>query len=202
MEDEELFKIPHRLVLSVANSKLSEQMSIPKEDLGPWLSLMLVMVYEYLQGRASPWASYFRILPTEFDTLMFWTDEELSELQGSAIIQKIGKGDAEETILNQLLPLVSKHSHLFPHPSSVKSFDSNEGRKAFLEIAHRMGSLIMAYAFDLEDGEDGSEGESDYVTDEEEPTQSKGMVPLADLLNADGERNNVSLIVQIPLFFF
>ncbi|KAK2732385.1 hypothetical protein FQN55_004135 [Onygenales sp. PD_40] len=200
-EDEELFAIPQDLILSFQNSKLKEQTHINENDLGPWLCLILVMMYEYLQGGASRWSPYFEILPTDFDTLMFWSDSELQELKGSAIVNKIGKSGAEEAILRDLLPVISQNPHLFPPINGLSSYDSPDGRIALLALAHRMGSLIMAYAFDIEKGEDDDqEGEDGYVTDEEEQQLSKGMVPLADLLNADADRNNARLFQEEGYF--
>ncbi|EEQ90134.1 hypothetical protein RJZ56_006799 [Blastomyces dermatitidis] len=195
-EDEELFAIPQNLVLSFQNSKLKDLLHISEKDLGPWLCLILVMIYEYLQGGASPWSRYFQVLPTEFDTLMFWTDEELRELSGSAVLNKIGKSDAEAAILRDIFPIVSTNPHLFPPISGLGSYDSPDGRATLLSLAHRMGSLIMAYAFDIEKGED-EEGEvqDGYITDEGEEL-TKGMVPLADLLNADADRNNARLFQE------
>ncbi|PGH32132.1 SET domain-containing protein 6 [[Emmonsia] crescens] len=196
-EDEELFAIPQDLVLSYQNSKLKDLLDINESDLGPWLCLILVMIYEYLQGGASPWSRYFQVLPTNFDSLMFWTDAELHELKGSAVLNKIGKSEAEETILVKILPIISRNPHLFPPTSGLSSYDSPEGKAALLSIAHRMGSLIMAYAFDIEKGEDEErEGQDGYVTDDEEQQLSKGMVPLADLLNADADRNNARLFQE------
>ena len=101
----DLFTIPRRSVLSVDSSVLSKKLpeiftTIQKEDENgesrdfkqldsqrkvelvrdPWFDLILVTIYEYLQGQASPWKPYFDVLPDtdEFDTLMFWTDHELS----------------------------------------------------------------------------------------------------------------------------
>lgn len=196
-EDEELFAIPLSFVLSVKNSKANELLKLTDHALDPWLSLMVTMIYEFLQGGASPWAPYFRVLPTHFDTLMFWTDDELRELQGSVIVDKIGKEDASAMILERVVPLVIQHSHLFPLPAGLSSFDSPDGKSFLLNLAHRMGSLIMAYAFDIgksedEDDEEEEEGEDGYLTDDEEQL-AKGMVPLADILNADAGRNNVSV---------
>ena len=54
----------------------------------------------------------------------------------------------------------------------------------------------MAYAFDIEKSEDdddeGDANDESYMTDDEDEQLPKGMVPLADLLNADADRNNVS----------
>lgn len=65
-----------------------------------------------------------------------------------------------------------------------------------------MGSVVMSYSFDLEvpadtdaDAADaaadpGSDSDSDSDS-EEEGRYYKGMVPMADMLNADADRNNV-----------
>lgn len=154
---------------------------------------MLVMIYEYLQGERSAWSAYFRVLPTRFDTLMFWSESELAELQASAVVDKIGKQGAEESILEMVAPIVRANPALFPPVGGLPSYDGPQGERAILELAHMMGSLIMAYAFDIEKPEDEEEdGEDGYVTDEEDELP-KGMVPLADLLNADADRNNVCI---------
>ena len=59
----------------------------------PWPSLILVLIYERLQGSSSSWAPYVNILPTDadFSTLMYWNEDELKELQASAIVDKIDK---------------------------------------------------------------------------------------------------------------
>ncbi|KAL2815935.1 hypothetical protein BJX63DRAFT_430530 [Aspergillus granulosus] len=198
VEGEELFTIPRDLVLSTHNSKLRDLLSQDLEELGPWLALMLVMVYEFLQGDASTWAPYFRVLPRNFDTLMFWSEEELAELQGSAVVSKIGKQAAEELILESIAPIVRSNPALFPPIEGLSSYDGEAGTQVLLHLAHMMGSLIMAYAFDVEkpENEDEPDGEDGYMTDEEEGQSSKGMVPLADMLNADADRNNARLFQE------
>lgn len=199
-EGEELFAIPRGLILSVQNSKLNEVLGQELSELGPWMSLMLVMVYEYLLGEQSTWAPYFRVLPQQFDTLMFWSAAELQELQGSAIVEKIGKQGADESILEMIVPIVRTNPSLFPPIDGLPSYDGDAGAQAVLCLSHIMGSLILAYAFDIEkaedEGEDG-EGEDGYQTDEEDEQAAKGMVPLADLLNADAARNNVRLLLSL-----
>jgi N-lysine methyltransferase SETD6 len=175
----------------VENSYLNDVLPEELNDLGPWLSLVVVMIYEYSLGDRSRWKPYFQVLPSNFDTLMFWSDEELSELQASAVIEKIGKQGAEQDILKIILPFVQAHPDLFPPIYGAPSYDTDAGAQVLLGLAHRMGSLIMAYAFDIEKSEDAeSDGEDGFLTDDEEQLP-KGMVPLADLLNADADRNNV-----------
>jgi N-lysine methyltransferase SETD6 len=189
---EELFAIPRNVVLSVNNSRFKNLISQSLEDLGPWLSLIVVMIYEYLLSEDSAWSAYFQVLPTSFDTLMFWSKSELSELQASAIVNRIGKQDAEDSVLELVAPIVRSNPTLFPPLEGLSSYEGTDGNNALLDLAHRMGSLIMAYAFDIEDDTHDGGDEDGYVTDDEQ--LPKGMVPLADLLNADADRNNVSLI--------
>ncbi|KAL2844632.1 hypothetical protein BJX68DRAFT_257040 [Aspergillus pseudodeflectus] len=197
VEGEELFTIPRDLVLSTHSSKLSHLLSQNLEELGPWLALMLVMMYEFLQGDASTWAPYFKVLPRSFDTLMFWSEEELAELQGSAVMDKIGKQGAEDLILGSIAPIVRSNPALFPPIEGLASYDGDAGTQVLLNLAHTMGSLIMAYAFDVEKPENEErDGEDGYLTDEEEEQYFKGMVPLADILNADADRNNARLFQE------
>ena len=178
------------------NSDASKELNEENEDFGPWLSLVVVMIHEFLRGDDSKWAPYFRVLPTQFDTLMFWTESEIEELQGSAVVEKIGRKTAEREFISKIFPVLTERTHLFPIPNHLDGFSSEEGREYLLSLAHRMSSLIMAYAFDVEEDEsdhDRSSPEDSFVTDDEEERISKGMIPLADMLNADADRNNVRL---------
>ncbi|CAG7938802.1 unnamed protein product [Penicillium salamii] len=196
-EGEELFSIPRAMVLAVQNSELKTLLGQDLEQLGPWLSLMLVMLYEYLQGEKSRWAPYFKVLPSRFDSLMFWSSAELQELQASTIVEKIGREGAEESIMESIAPIVRGNPALFPPAPGLSSYDGDAGAAALIELAHVMGSLIMAYAFDIEKSEDdddeGDANDESYMTDDEDEQLPKGMVPLADLLNADADRNNARL---------
>lgn len=200
-EGEDLFSISRTTILSVQNSDLRTLLAADLDELDPWLSLMLVMIYEYLRGESSKWAPYFKILPSRFDTLMFWSPAELQELQASPVIEKIGKQGADEAIRNKILPIVKANPLQFQPPNYLESWEGEVAANALLELAHMMGSLIMAYAFDIEKPEDDDDQEEDggddgYMTDDEDQVP-KGMVPLADLLNADAHRNNVGVLLSL-----
>lgn len=153
------------------------------------MSLILTMIYEDGQGERSKWWQYFKILPREFDTLMYWSPTELAELQASSVTKKVGKDDANLAFVQYLLPVVKDHTELFGEHSSI--FRGPKAEEALLEIAHRMGTLIMAYAFDLENEaeEEGYDGDESSLNG-----LNKAMVPLADIFNADGELMNVNHI--------
>ncbi|KAI3580893.1 UV-endonuclease UvdE-domain-containing protein [Fusarium oxysporum f. sp. albedinis] len=185
-----LFTIPRKGIINVETSELPKKipdafdLDKPDDDDAPgldsWSSLILIMIYEYLQGENSKWKPYFDVLPSSFDTPMFWSDNELDQLQASHMRHKIGKADAENMFQKTLLPIIRSNSEIF-----------NAGNKTdaeLIEIAHRMGSTIMAYAFDLENDEEEEE-EADGWVEDRDGKSMMGMVPMADILNADAEFN-------------
>lgn len=181
------------MVLSVENSAFKQEhpnlLSSLTED--PWLSLILVMIYEYGCGEFSKWKPYFDILPSSFDTLVYWSDTELEELQASAVVKKIGLKESDLTFEEKLWPIIDSNSELFGY-ENVVSGEEDLKKKVLLQLAHRMGSLIMAYAFDIESSQEKTPDEDGYATEDEDEDLPKGMVPLADILNADADKNNVS----------
>ena len=197
-EDEELFATPLALVLTAQNSEFGRSLydkrtaSTPEAVLESWDALSLVLIHEYLKNEASPWFSYLQCLPTSLNTLVFWDEHELAELQGSAVTQKVGKKQTDEAFMSRLAPVIRSNPSAFRLPAGLSAWDDIQSRQKILELSHMAASLIMAYAFDI--AKDDSEEEPDedgFVTDEEdEPT--KAMIPMADMLNADADRNNVS----------
>ncbi|KAL6362391.1 hypothetical protein LRP88_03670 [Fusarium phalaenopsidis] len=188
-----LFTIPRKGIINVETSELPKKLPdvfdldkpIDDDDEAPrldsWSSLILVMMYEYLQGEKSQWKPYFDVLPSSFDTPMFWSENELDQLQASHMRHKIGKADAENMFRKTLLPIIRNNSSVFG--------GENRSDDDLVEIAHRMGSTIMSYAFDLENDEDEEEEEADGWVEDREGKSMMGMVPMADILNADAEFN-------------
>lgn len=112
-----------------------------KLDIG-WAGLILCMLWEEAQGSLSRWSGYLcksitfgecyllntirsAILPTEFDTPMFWSNEELEELKGTSVVglyillprgpefdpqldvtDHIGKDEAERDFYEKVMPTV------------------------------------------------------------------------------------------------
>jgi hypothetical protein len=193
-----LFTIPRANIINVETSQLAK--IIPyvfgfgddddggmedddeKSQLDSWSSLILIMIYEYFQGTNSPWKAYLDVLPSTFDTPMFWSDAELDELQASAMRGRIGKADAEEMFRTKILPIVRSNGAAFPSSRDVSD-------EELISLAHRMGSTIMAYAFDLENDEEREEDEEDGWVEDRDGKSMMGMVPMADILNSDAEFN-------------
>jgi SET domain-containing protein 6 len=172
-----LFTVPRQLVLSAATAGSEEAQAG-----NPWESLVLAIFQEKGLGSHSRWAPYLDILPRKFDTLIWWNGAELAELQGSAVKDKIGKESAAQTFKDSVLPMIQGNE-------AFGLYSIQEESELLLE-ANIIASAIMAYAFDIEP-ESQETDDDGYVTDEEEENLPKGMVPFADLLNADADRNNV-----------
>jgi SET domain-containing protein 6 len=138
---------------------------------------------------------------------MFWTPQELSALQGSAVLGKIGKQEADELFAAKLLPVVRGNLETFGESvlaSASGGAHHTSFEEHFLSVAHRMGSIIMSYSFDLEEAtessekrrKDGARELEEEDSDEEgkhETEHYKAMVPFADMLNAEADRNNVCI---------
>ena len=141
---------------------------------------MLVMLYEHGQGSASVWKPYFDVLPSEFDTLMYWDESALDELEASAVVGKIGRGKADDMFTRRVWPIVQDQPGIFGFGVAVEE--------------QEVVRLIMAYAFDIESDREKEVDEEGYVSEDEDEYSPKGMVPLADMLNADAHMNNVRCI--------
>lgn len=183
-EDETLFSIPRTTILTTETSSIPKTIASELQD--PWLSLILTMLYEHQQAQESKWAPYFDVLPTDFNSLMYWSEDELKDLKGSAVVNKIGKASADATFEEQILPIVYQNVQAF----NAQSLSNDQ----LLALCHRMGSTIMSYAFDLE--QSGEDSQEEWEVDSEDgsgPVLPKGMVPLADMLNANADLNNAKL---------
>ncbi|KAF2621291.1 SET domain-containing protein RMS1 [Macroventuria anomochaeta] len=195
-QDCTLFTIPRSAIINVETSELPKKLprtfeaAFEEEDedtepLDPWESLILIMLYEHLQGSGSRWKPYLDVLPTTFDTPMFWTEPELKELEGTVLTQeKIGKQASNEKLRSRIIPVVLQNSAVF-YPADAEEL----GEEQLLSLAHQMGSTIMAYAFDLDNEEDDPEEDEDGWVVDKDAQRMLGMVPMADILNANADFN-------------
>ncbi|KAF1923363.1 SET domain-containing protein RMS1 [Didymella exigua CBS 183.55] len=195
-EDCTLLTIPRSAIINIETSELPKK--LPKvfeaafdeededtEPLDPWESLILIMVYEYLQGDASRWKPYLDVLPTTFDTPMFWTESELKELEVTVLTKdKIGRQASDDKLRTRIVPVVKHNPDIF-YPVGKNQLTEDD----LLNLAHRMGSTIMAYAFDLENDEEEDEADEDGWVVDRDAQKMLGMVPMADILNANADFN-------------
>ncbi|KAJ7212933.1 SET domain-containing protein [Mycena pura] len=219
-----LFKIPRELLLSTDTSGLPQLIGLTcwKEKMSVgWVGLILCMMWETAQGSSSKWSKYLESLPTTFDTPMLWSDEDLGELKGTSVVDKLGKADAERDFKEKLLPLVESRPDIFPSETMPIYYT--------LEMFHVMGSRILSRSFDVEkddpeetredgaadtslgsamdvdaqqnEAEPADNEESETVPDgdpEEDDDEASGvsMIPLADMLNARYGSENAKLFYE------
>jgi N-lysine methyltransferase SETD6 len=183
--NEALFRIPYSLILCSFTSScpqtLLHPLQLDNKRRTHWFKQILVLLYERALGAESKWAPYVAILPQEFDTPIFWTADELAELQACDVVNQIGREEMDSLFQKHVVPLV------LASPSSF-GFDANDNdleRKIYYQL-HVCASILMAYAFDL----NKEEGDGDEDEDKEpEFPHVTALVPPADILNADEEHN-------------
>lgn len=167
--DEVLFSVP---VSAVLTSRDLAEGSRDAHDQDEWTALVVRMMRA---ASSEEWKPYFDCFPRTFNTPMFWTEQETAALlQGSEVVKRIGRDEA-----------LRAHADL-------QAAAPADLRDASLDLFHRCASLIMAYAFDLEQEVQGASDDEDGLV-EVEAREVKAMVPLADMLNAHTRLHNAHL---------
>ncbi|KAF8629219.1 hypothetical protein AX17_005802 [Amanita inopinata Kibby_2008] len=215
-EEHVLFSIPRHLALSTRNSLLPSQFGLNEWkrlqlDKG-WAGLILCMMWEQAKGPSSKWSEYLAVLPDKFDTPMLWDNEDLQELQGTSVVEKLGKGEANEEYKTKIVPAIQGRPDLFPSDTWSSAYS--------LSMYHIMGSRILSRSFHVErwhadsgDSEandllgDTSDSIHDVPMDSPENEESDddvegenpsdvAMVPMADMLNARYGSENAKLFYE------
>ncbi|KAH9929577.1 SET domain-containing protein [Epithele typhae] len=157
-EDHVLFSFPRDLTLSTRTSTLPLLMGDAWKAHGlheGWAGLILCMMWEESRSAESKWSGYLAALPQTFDTPMFWPEEDLKELQGTAVVDKIGRGEAERDYHEKLVPAIKSRLDLFPEQLIPQYFTP--------ERYHLNGSRILSRSFHVEKWkrEHGEEDDND-----------------------------------------
>ncbi|KAH3685017.1 hypothetical protein WICPIJ_004010, partial [Wickerhamomyces pijperi] len=91
-KDTVLFRLARDHIINVrtaALGKLKLSNIEVLESLNQWEALILCLGYEMLLGEESQWSSYLQVLPEKFNSLMFWSDDELAMLKPSNVLTRI-----------------------------------------------------------------------------------------------------------------
>lgn len=197
--DEILFEIPRSSILNIDTCQLVHDFPHLREkfwqEMGHWESLIICMAYEIkVIGKQSFWSPYFQVLPQaqDFNTLVYWTADQLNALQPSLVISRLGANESKE-MYRKILEYMQRFG---------SEFWSKIGQFTFEEFVW-VATVIMSYSFDVdlkgeeeeeddeeEEEEGDEEGESNVANDK----YMKSMVPLADSLNADTKHFNAHLL--------
>ncbi|KAL8161497.1 hypothetical protein V2J09_012986 [Rumex salicifolius] len=92
--------------------------------LKPWVSVALFLIREKQKKEDSLWSSYIDILPEFTNSTIFWSEEELSELQGSQLLSTtLGvKELVENEFLKAEKEVLIPNKRLFPSPITLDDF--------------------------------------------------------------------------------
>lgn len=137
------------------------------------------------------------VFPESFDTLVYWDREELEEMRGCEVVDRIKKEEAEHDFKTILAPVLQRHQNVFAN--TVVDFSNLE--QSVVQVAHRMMTIIMSYSFDVQPSsfvspDEDSDSDMD-MDDVDFSTFFKGLVPMADMLNSDADIFNTR-IFQSP----
>lgn len=87
-QGEEVLSVPQELWMSVAAAHSSPDIGPFCRNLRPWVALALFLLSEKAKP-SSPWRPYIDILPHTLDSPLFWSDEELAQLEGTQLLGSI-----------------------------------------------------------------------------------------------------------------
>ncbi|KAK6251856.1 hypothetical protein QUC31_013576 [Theobroma cacao] len=120
----------NEVVLEVPNRFWINQDAVAASEIGsvcsglkPWISVALFLIREKLK-EDSQWRVYLDILPEFTDSTVFWSEEELAELQGTQLLSTtLG---VKEYVQNEFLKveeeIVLPNKQLFPAPITLDDF--------------------------------------------------------------------------------
>ncbi|KAF6262972.1 hypothetical protein COO60DRAFT_557117 [Scenedesmus sp. NREL 46B-D3] len=115
-ENQLLCVIPRSAILSPRTTQPAQ--ILEAEKLGGGLALTIAVMYEASLGKASKWAGYFASLPAREYLPMFWSQDELDALAGTALegVACDDRRDTQDDYEAHVVPLMAKHKEAFPHP--------------------------------------------------------------------------------------
>lgn len=180
-ENHTIFTLPRSLILSTQTSTLPSAFGFEawkkhKLHLG-WVGLILCMMWEEAQGNQGKWITYLASLPTQFDTPIFWSDEELQELQGTAVVDKIGRDEAERDYHEKLAPAIKTRPDLFPSDQTDAWYT--------LRRYHITGSRVLSRSFNVEKWEGEVEQDAEYVPEEDSNEDTRADTSIGSAMNVD-----------------
>eukprot|EP00030_Apusomonadida_sp_AF-17_P002777 a341666_15.p1 GENE.a341666_15~~a341666_15.p1 ORF type:complete len:459 (-),score=216.82 a341666_15:25-1371(-) len=164
-------------IASVSMSKIMSWRSAERTDVGAVMkampksfdaatALVIHLLAESHAGARSEWAPYLALLPREFEIPLFWTHDELAELQASPLVasNEAELADVKASYERVIKPLMLQRPDLFPADAFSK--------RAYLWAKTVIWSRAMGLP--LEAGK---------------KSVSRALVPLLDFLNVNGSGN-------------
>lgn len=150
-----IFELSRDVILNINSASITQLRPENKKilnSLNQWQTLIICVAYEWYIGDRSKFINYLNVLPlkqSDYNSLMFWTDEELQYLKPSGVIDRIGKSSAEEMYSLLVADIIPNHLNC----QELADFLT-------LERFHIVASLIMSYSFDVDHPDEIHESEN------------------------------------------
>ncbi|KAL6009051.1 hypothetical protein ACLOJK_022278 [Asimina triloba] len=120
--NEVVLQVPKNLWIN-PDAVAASDIGIVSSGLKPWVAVALFLLREKARPD-SPWRSYLQILPQSTHSPIFWSEEELSELQGTQLLSTtLGVKDyVQSEFVKVEEEVVLPNSHIFPSPITLDDF--------------------------------------------------------------------------------
>ncbi|KAI3467309.1 hypothetical protein Pfo_023972 [Paulownia fortunei] len=121
--NEVVLEVPKKFWINpdaVASSEIGSICS----GLKPWISVALFLLREKFKGEESKWKYYVDVLPEGTNSTIYWSEEELLEIQGTQLLSTtLG---VKEYVQNEFLKVeeevILPNKQLFPFPLTLDDF--------------------------------------------------------------------------------
>ncbi|KAL8533758.1 hypothetical protein ACS0TY_009958 [Phlomoides rotata] len=118
-----VLEVPKKFWINPDAVATSEIGSICSE-LKPWISVTLFLLRERFKGEESKWKYYFDVLPESTNSTIYWSEEELREIEGTQLLSTtLG---VKEYVQNEFLKVeeevILPNKQFFPFPLTMDDF--------------------------------------------------------------------------------
>ncbi|XP_047959994.1 ribulose-1,5 bisphosphate carboxylase/oxygenase large subunit N-methyltransferase, chloroplastic [Salvia hispanica] len=119
--------------------------------LKPWISVALLLLRERLKGADSNWKYYLDVLPQGTDSTIYWSEEELLEIQGTQLLSTTlsVKEYVKNEFLNVEKEIILPNKQLFPLPITLDDFFWAFGMLRSRAFSLRSQNLVIVPFADL-----------------------------------------------------
>lgn len=122
---EQVLEIPKSMWINSETVAASEIGRVIGRGLKPaWISIALFLLREKALGSSSPWSPYINILPPFTNSPLFWSQEELSQLQGTQLLRTTE--GVKDYVMSEFIKvednIIVPNRHLFPSVVTFTDF--------------------------------------------------------------------------------
>ncbi|KAL3654252.1 hypothetical protein CASFOL_003933 [Castilleja foliolosa] len=122
-KNEVVLEVPKKFWINpdaVASSEIGNICS----GLKPWIAVALFLLKERFKGEGSKWKYYFDVLPEGTNSTIYWSEEELLEIQGTQLLSTTlsVKEYVQTEFLKVEEEIILPNKPLFPFPITLDDF--------------------------------------------------------------------------------